>query len=60
MAFTINLAYHMKAVWRKSAYSLMSRETTSANSIITSVVNSDAHIQTPLIAKCDGMLFVQG
>ena len=43
LALTMNETDHVKVVFRKSAYSLMSRVTTSSNSIVTAIVNSDAY-----------------
>ena len=37
--------------FQKSEYSLLSRVTTSSNSIITAIVNSYAYLQPPLLAN---------
>ena len=42
---------------RKSAYSLMSRVTTSLNSIFTAIFNSDAYQWSPLMDKWESMLY---
>ena len=43
LAFVMNATDHLKVVFRKSTYSFMSRVTTSPNSIVTAIVNSDAY-----------------
>ena len=45
-------------VFRKCAYSLMSRVIASSNSIVTAIVNSDAYRQSPLMDKWESMLYV--
>ena len=45
------LMYHINVVFRKSAYSLMSRVTASTDSIVTAIVNSDAYQQSALMDK---------
>ena len=41
----------INVVFRKFAYSLMSRVTASPNSIVSAIVNSDAYHQSPLLDK---------
>ena len=43
--------WHINVVFSKFAYSLMSREITSTNSIVTAIINSDAYHQSPLMDK---------
>ena len=43
LAFVMNATDHINVVFRKSAYSFMSRVTASPNSIVTAIVNSDAY-----------------
>ena len=50
---------NIKVVFRKSAYSLMSRVTTSLNSIVTTTVNRDTYHQSPLMDKKESILKVQ-
>ena len=57
-AFVMNSTNHTNVVFRKFAYSLMSRATTSPNIIICAIVNSDAYHQSPLIVKWESMLYV--
>ena len=45
LAFAMNATDHINVVFRKSDYSLMSRETASPNSIVAAIVNSDAFHQ---------------
>ena len=45
----MNTTDQINVVFRKSAYSLMSGVTTSPNSIVTGIVNSDAFHQSNLI-----------
>ena len=58
LAFAMNTTDHIKVVFRKSAYSLMNRVTTSPSSIVTVIVNSDAYLQLPLMNKWESMLYV--
>ena len=58
LAFAMNATDHINLVFRKFAYSLMSRVIASSNSIVTAIVNSDAYHQSPLMDKWDGMLYV--
>ena len=58
LAFPMNTTDHVNVVLHKSTYSLMSRVTTSHNSIVTAIVNSDAYQQFPLINKGDSVLYV--
>ena len=58
LAFAMNTTDHINVVLRKSAFSLMSRVTTSPNSIDTAIVNSDAYHQSPLMVKWESMLYV--
>ena len=55
-----SLAFAMNAnvVFRKFAYSLMSRVIASHNSIVTAIVNSDAYHQSPLMDKWESMLCI--
>ena len=47
LAFATNLTDHITVVFRKFANSLMSRVTSSPNSIVSAIVNSDAyHVST--------------
>ena len=48
LAFAMN-ATDRNVVFRKFAYSLMSRVIASPKSIVTAIVNSDAYHQSPLI-----------
>ena len=52
------LNYHINVVFRKFAYSLMSRVTASPNSIVSAIVNNDAYHQSPLMDKWMSMLYV--
>ena len=58
LAFAMNITDHINVVLRNSAFSLMSRVTTSPNSIVTAIVNSDAYHKSPLIVKWESMLYV--
>ena len=58
LAFATNSTNHMNVVFRKFAYSLMSRVTASSNSIVSAIVNSDAYHQSPLLDKWESMLYV--
>ena len=49
---------HNNVVFRKSAYSLMSRVTASSKSIVTAIVNSDAYQQSALTDTWENMLNV--
>ena len=51
LAFAMNATDHINVVFRKFAYSLMSRIIASPNSIVTAIVNSDAYHQSPLMDK---------
>ena len=51
LASAINATDHINVLFRKSAYSLMSRVTASPNSIITAIVNSDTYQQSALMDK---------
>ena len=55
----MNATDHINVVFRKFAYSLMSRVMASPNSIVTVIVNSDVYHQSPLIDKWESMLHVQ-
>ena len=46
LAFAMNATDHINMVFRKFAYSLMSRVIASPNSIVTAIVNSDAYHQS--------------
>ena len=58
LAFAMNATDHINVVFRKPAYSLMSRVTASPNSIVTAIVNSDAYQQSPPMDKWESMLYV--
>ena len=51
LAFAMNSTNHINVLFRKFAYSLMSRVTASPNSTVSAIVNSDAYHQSPLIDK---------
>ena len=51
LTFEMNATDHMNEVLHKSAYSFMSRVTTSPIRIVTAIVNSDAYQQSSLIDK---------
>ena len=55
LAFAMNSTDHIKVVFRKFAYSLMSRVTTSPNGTITAIVNSDVYQRSPLMDKWESM-----
>ena len=55
-AFAMNATDHINVVLRKSAYSLMCRVTSSSNSIVTKIANSDASQQSALMNKWESML----
>ena len=54
----MNATDNINVVFRKFAYSLMSRVIASPNSIVTAIVNSDAYHQSPLMDKWENMLYV--
>ena len=54
----MDAADHIKVVFRKSAYSLMSRVTTFLDSIVTAIVNSDAYQRSPLMDKWESKLYM--
>ena len=58
LAFATNSTDHVNVVFRKFAYSLMSRVTASPNSIVSAIVNSDAYHQSPLLDKWESMLYL--
>ena len=58
LAFGMNATDHINVVFRKFAYSLMSRVIACPNSIVTAIANSDAYHQTPLMDKWESMLYV--
>ena len=58
LSFAMNATDHINVVFRKFAYSLMSRVIGSPNSIVTGIVNSDAYHQSPLMDKWESMLYV--
>ena len=58
LAFAMNATDHINVVFRKFAYSLMSRVTASPDSIVTAIVNSDAYHQSPLMDKWESTLYV--
>ena len=51
LTLNMNATDHINVAFRKSAYSLMSRVTTSLSSIATAIVNSDEYLWSPLINK---------
>ena len=51
MAFAMNSTDYIYVVFRKFAYSLMSRVTAYPNNIVSAIDNSDAYHQSPLIDK---------
>ena len=57
-AFATNSTGHINVVFRKFAYSLMSRVRASPNSIVSAIVNSDAYHQSLLLDKWESMLYV--
>ena len=57
LTFAMNSTDHINVVFHKFA-SLMRRVTTSSNSIVTGIVNSDAYHQFPLIDKWESILYV--
>ena len=59
LAFAMNATDHINVVFCKFAYSLMSRVTTSPNSIVTAIVNSDAYQQSPLMNEWESMLYAK-
>ena len=54
----MNSTDHINVIFRKFAYGLMSRVTTSSNSIVTTIVNTDAYLRSPLTNKWESMLYV--
>ena len=58
LAFAMNATDHINVVFRKFAYSLISRVIASTNTIVTAIVNSDAYHQSPLMDKWESMLYV--
>ena len=54
----MNATDHINVVFRKSAYSLMSRVTASPNSIVAAIVNSYAYQQSALMGKWESMLYI--
>ena len=58
LAFAMNVTDHIYMVFRKYAYSVLSRVIASPNSIVTAIVNSDAYSQSPLMDKWENMLYV--
>ena len=57
-ACAMNTTDHIYVVFHKSAYNLMSRVTTSSNSIVTAIVNSDAYQQPYPMDKWENMSYV--
>ena len=49
---------HINVVFRKFAYSLISRVIASPNSIDTAIINSNAYHQSPLMDKWESTLYV--
>ena len=58
LAFAMNATDHIKVVFHKFAYSLMSKVIASSNSIVRAIVNSDAYHQSPLMDTWESMLYV--
>ena len=58
LAFATNSTDHINVLFRKFAYSLMSRVTASPNSIVSAIVNSDAYHQSTLLDKWESMLYL--
>ena len=58
LAFAMNAIDHINVVFRKFAYSLMSRVIASPNSIVTAIANSDAYQKSPLMDKWESMVYV--
>ena len=58
LAFATNSTDHINVVFRKFACCLMSRVTAPPNSIVSAIVNSDAYHQSPLLEKCESMLYL--
>ena len=58
LIFVMNSTDHINVVFRKFAYSLMSRVTASPNIIVSAIVNRDADLQSPLMDKWESMLYV--
>ena len=58
LTFAMNATDQNNVVFRKSAYSLMSRVTAYPNSIVTGIVNNDAYQRSPLMDKWERMLCV--
>ena len=59
----MNSADHIQVVIQNSAYSLISRVTTSLRSIVTAIVNIDAYLQSPLLyrrGRVCYVIYVQG
>ena len=59
LAFAMNATDHINVVFRKFAYSLMRRVITSSNRIVPAIVNGDAYLQSPLMDKCESMLYAE-
>ena len=57
-AFAMNATDNINLVFRKFAYSLMSRVIASPNSIVTAIVNSDAYHQSPLMDKLESICYM--
>ena len=55
LAFATNVTDHINVVFRKFAYSLMSRVIACPNSIVTDVVNSDVYHHSPLMDKWESI-----
>ena len=58
LAFATNSTDHINVVFRKFAYSLMSRVIASHNRVVSAIVNSNAYHQSPLLEKWESMLYV--
>ena len=59
LVFAMNATDHINVVFRKFAYSFMSRVIASPHCIVTAIVNSNAYLQSPLMDKWESMLYVQ-
>ena len=58
LAFEMNATDHINVVFRKFAYSLMSRVIASPNGIVTAIFNSDAYHQSPLMDKWENVICI--
>ena len=58
LVVTMSATDHINGVLLKSAYSLMSRVSTSSNSIVTTIVNNDAYQMSLLMNNLESMFYV--